>query len=177
MLTVTQLARECGLSRSAVLYYESIGLLRPATRSSSNYRRYGERELARLRQICVYRESGLKLEDIRKVLSTAATDASSVLERRLAQIGAEIEKLRGHQRSIVALLQRTRHIRRAQVITKDKWVEIMRAAGLTEADMHRWHTEFEKAAPQEHEEFLQFLHIPPDEIRTIREWSRKGAAK
>jgi len=61
------------------------------------------------------------------------------------------------------------------MITQDKWVEIMRAAGLTEADMHRWHTEFEKAAPAEHQEFLEFLQIPKDEITKIRDFSRKGA--
>ena len=46
------------------------------------------------------------------------------------------------------------------MITKDKWVAIMRAAGFTEDDMQRWHKEFEKAAPAEHQEFLEFLHIP-----------------
>ncbi len=60
-------------------------------------------------------------------------------------------------------------------MTKDKWVAIMRAAGFTEDDMHRWHAEFEKAAPEEHQEFLQFLHIRPEEIAKIRESSRKGA--
>jgi hypothetical protein len=49
----------------------------------------------------------------------------------------------------------------------------MRAAGFTEDDMRRWHAVFEKSAPGEHREFLEFLHIPPDEIETIREWSRK----
>ena len=46
------------------------------------------------------------------------------------------------------------------MITKDKWVEIMRAAGLNDADMHRWHAQFEKLAPAEHEELLKFLQIP-----------------
>jgi hypothetical protein len=50
----------------------------------------------------------------------------------------------------------------------------MKASGLTEADMHRWHAEFEKAAPEEHQEFLEFLHIPAAEIRTIRDWSARG---
>ena len=59
------------------------------------------------------------------------------------------------------------------MITKEKWVSIMKAAGLTESDMHHWHAEFERAAPEEHQEFLQFLHIPQEEIRTIREASRK----
>jgi hypothetical protein len=40
--------------------------------------------------------------------------------------------------------------------------------------MHRWHAEFERAAPAEHQEFLEFLHVSGEEIRTIREWSRKS---
>jgi hypothetical protein len=60
------------------------------------------------------------------------------------------------------------------MITKDKWIAIMRGAGFSESDMGRWHAEFEKSAPQEHQEFLEFLHIPTDEIAKIREWSRMG---
>jgi hypothetical protein len=41
--------------------------------------------------------------------------------------------------------------------------------------MHRLHTEFESNAPNEHQEFLEFLHIPEAEIRYIREWSRTKA--
>jgi DNA-binding transcriptional MerR regulator len=48
MYTVTQLARRCGLSRTALLYYESIGLLLPARRTAGNYRCYGEQDLVRL---------------------------------------------------------------------------------------------------------------------------------
>jgi hypothetical protein len=58
------------------------------------------------------------------------------------------------------------------MLTKDKLVSIMRAAGLTEEDMRKFHQEFEKAAPEEHQEFLEFLHIPADEIAKIREHSR-----
>jgi hypothetical protein len=48
----------------------------------------------------------------------------------------------------------------------------MRAAGLTEEDMQKFHQEFEKSAPAEHQEFLEFLRIPADEIVQIRERSR-----
>jgi hypothetical protein len=63
------------------------------------------------------------------------------------------------------------------MVTKEKWISIMKAAGFTETDMNRWHAEFEKSAPEEHQEFLEFLHIPAEEIRSIREWSRKGGAE
>lgn len=172
-MTVTRLARQCGLSRSTVLYYESIGLLKPASRSDGNYRQYGENDLARLRQICVYRDAGVALADIRAILDRPEGDAVSVLKRRLVELDAEISRLREHQVAILKLLRSENSFQRLKMVTKDKWVSIMKAAGFAEADMARWHAEFEKSAPQEHQEFLEFLHIPADEIRSIREWSRK----
>lgn len=174
MMTVSALARACGMSRTALLYYESLGLLRKAPRSAGNYRQYGQADLERLRQICSYRKAGLKLEDIRALLAAPSGGrATGVLERRLAEIAGEIERLRGHQRSILQLLSRKNSFRRTKVITKEKLVSIMRAAGLTDDDMHRFHQEFERSAPAEHQEFLEFLHIPQPEISQIREWSRK----
>ena len=173
MLTVSRLARRCGLSRSTLLYYEAIGLLRPSWRSAGNYRCYGEADLERLRQICAYRDAGLKLEDIRVILQRPESGAASVLQRRMVELNAEIETLRGHQRAIARLLSQEG---RMEVISKDKWVDIMRGAGFSEADMRRWHAEFERSAPAEHQEFLEFLHIPAGEIAGIREWSRKEGA-
>jgi DNA-binding transcriptional MerR regulator len=170
-MTVTRLARACNLSRTTVLYYESIGLLKRPPRTSGNYRSYSVRDVDRLRQICMYREAGLTLADIRSLLDARTNDASEVLRRRFVEIGAGIERLREHQRAIARLLRATDQLRRNHVVTKEKWVSIMRAAGFSEEDMRRWHKEFEKSAPQEHQEFLEFLHIPAEEIKTIRGWS------
>jgi MerR family transcriptional regulator, thiopeptide resistance regulator len=174
-MTVSNLARAAGLSRTAVLYYESIGLLRPAKRTAANYRIYGEAELGRLRQIRSYRSAGLTLDDIRTILNQPSSDFGAILRRRLLEIDAEILRLREHQRAIARLLQRSGKLRRKTVITKEKWVEIMRASGFSEEDMHRWHAEFEKSAPAEHEEFLKFLRIPDAEVQSIRSWSRQRA--
>ncbi len=176
MLTVTKLARHCGLSRSTLLYYESIGLLKPAPRSAGNYRSYGDRDLRRLEQICVYREAGLRLGDIRAILDGPDSGAAGVLERRLKELNAEVETLRRHQRAILKLLKRKRLFKGTEMISKQKWVSIMKAAGFTEADMQRWHVEFERSAPEEHQEFLEFLHIPPEEVRFIRDRSREAAS-
>jgi MerR family transcriptional regulator, thiopeptide resistance regulator len=174
-LNVTSLARTCGLSRSSVLYYEAMGLLKPARRSTGNYRVYGEKDLLRLRQICIYRGAGLKLADIRSILDDTCSNAAGVLKRRLIELSGEIDKLRDHQRAIARLLKDTDQLRNISMVTKQKWVEVMRAAGFTEADMQRWHTQFEHSAPQEHQEFLEFLHIPSEEVQSIRDWSRKMA--
>lgn len=180
MLTVTRLARSCNLSRSTVLYYESIGLLTRPRRSEGNYRVYGAKDVDRLRQICSYRDAGLTLSDIRSLLDaprdrTWANQASGVLRRRLVEIGQAIERMREHQRVIARLLN-TAEWRKDRMITKEKWTSIMSSAGFTNEDMHRWHREFERSAPQEHQEFLEFLHIPADEIQSIRAWSDRGGA-
>jgi len=177
MLTVTKLARRCGVSRTALLYYESIGLMPPPQRSGGNYRNYAEADMRRLLQIRAYRNAGLKLEDIRAILNTNSDrpgrGAAGVLKRRLLELDAEIGTLRAHQQAILRLLEHNA-LRKAKMITKEKWVSIMKACGLSSDQMNRWHAEFERSAPEEHQEFLEFLHIPAAEIKTIRTQSRTG---
>jgi len=176
MLSVSQIAKRCGLSRTAILYYETCGLLKPAIRSTAKYRLYGEKEVRLLELICLYRSVGMRVQDIRVMLSAPESKAASLLKRRLLEMDSEIMRLRNHQRLILRLL-RDKNIRRIKKkMTKQKWVSIMKSAGLTEADMHRWHQEFERSAPEDHDEFLHFLHIPEEEIHAIREWSRNRIA-
>lgn len=177
MLTVTKLARRCGVSRTALLYYESIGLMPPPQRSGGNYRCYAESDVERLSAIRAYRKAGLTLHDIRVLLKTRGLrggDASEVLQRRLVELDAQINALRAHQQAILKLLG-SKALRKADMITKDKWVSIMKACGFSDEQMHRWHAEFERSAPEEHQEFLEFLHIPAAEIKTIRAKSRKSS--
>jgi DNA-binding transcriptional MerR regulator len=171
-MTVTALARAAGISRSTVLYYESVGLLRKARRSGANYRVYGEADAQRLRQICVFRAAGLTLEDIRAALDHADGDFAAILDRRMTSIGEEIERLRSQQRAIARLLQATGRTRRKEMLSKEKWTKVMRDSGFSDDDMRRWHAQFEKDAPEDHEEFLRFLRIEEAEVKRIREWSR-----
>jgi DNA-binding transcriptional MerR regulator len=174
MLSVSQIANRFGLSRTAILYYESCGLLKPTHRTRANYRLYGEKEARALEQICLYRSVGLSVSSIRAMLSNPETDVAALLRRRLQELDSDIVRLRDHQRVILRLLQSKNILRRTKNMTKDKWVSIMKAAGFSEDDMRRWHREFEKAAPDDHNEFLNFLHIPAGEIKSIRDWSRKA---
>jgi MerR family transcriptional regulator, thiopeptide resistance regulator len=173
MLTVSKLARRCGLSRTALLYYESAGLMPRPARSSGNYRCYGEADVRRLLEIRSYRDAGLRLDDIRMILDRPGGDAYKVLKRRLVELDAEILTLRSHQQAILRLLHH-KTLRRVKDMTKQKWVSIMKACGFSDEQMHRWHAEFERSAPQDHQEFLEYLHIPAEEISTIRQQSRSG---
>jgi MerR family transcriptional regulator, thiopeptide resistance regulator len=171
-MTVSNMARACKLSRSTLLYYESIGLLPRPRRTVGNYRAYTPKDLDRLRRICVFRGAGVPLADIRQLLDGPRDDAAAVLRRRLVELGAGIERLRDQQRAIARLLKSAHKLRSIPMVTKEKWVAIMKAAGFSDDDMRRWHAEFEKGAPDEHQEFLEFLHIPPEELGRIRAWSR-----
>ena len=176
MLSVTQLARACGLSRTTVLYYESLGLFPAPSRSRGNYRQFGEQHLSRLRQICGYRSAGLTLADIQTLLAEPRpAETTAILQRRLREIGAEIERLKEHQRAILRLLEHRNTFIRRKNMTKEKWVAIMKAAGFADDDMRKWHQEFERAAPEDHQEFLEYLKIQQPEIEHIRAWSRQAA--
>jgi hypothetical protein len=51
---------------------------------------------------------------------------------------------------------------------KENWVSLLRAAGLDDEAMGKWHAEFEKLSPLLHQEFLEGLGIPNTEIPLIR---------
>jgi DNA-binding transcriptional MerR regulator len=172
--SVSRLGKRFGLSRSALLYYHRIGLLSPSARSRAGYRVYSERDAMRLAAICRYREVGLSLGQIRELLDRAPNRSAELLEARLDQLNAEIDRLREQQRIIVRLLANPRKLRGARAIDKDGWVAILRAAGLDDAAMQRWHVEFERMAPKAHQDFLASLGLSPREITRIREGSRAG---
>jgi len=173
--SIGRVARRFGLSRSTLLYYDKIGLLRPSARTDANYRVYSERDIRRMEQIAVYREAGLPLAAIGGMLDGRAGPAAAVLEERLVQINHEVQRLREQQQVLVKLLERPAALRRSRVLTKARWVSLLSATGLDEAGMRRWHVEFERMAPEAHEDFLESLGIPRPEIREIRRWSAEGA--
>lgn len=173
MLTISALAKESGLSRSALLYYDRLGLLKPAGRSGAGYRLYSSNETKRLEQICLYRQMGIPLREMKRLLATSNGNASvEILGRRLHVLGREIASLRKQQRQIVQLLRQRQLQKGVEMINKERWVEIMKAAGLKDEDMRNWHVQFEKMEPTAHQEFLESLGIETAEITKIRQWSR-----
>ncbi|MET2849267.1 MerR family transcriptional regulator [Vibrio owensii] len=167
MLTVTQLARECGLSRTTILYYEREGLLAPAHRSENGYRWYGEKEMQRLKTISSYRSYGLPISSIRTLLAQKGKSQAEILKDHFNELEHEIQNLRAQQKAIVVLLQEPQLIE-DNIVTKERWVQIMQAAGFSENDMVTWHQKFEEMEPAEHQKFLESLGIEQDEIVRIR---------
>ena len=109
MLTIGKLGARAGVKVPTIRYYEQIGLLPEAERSSGNQRLYDKKTLERLAFIRHSRDLGFTLEAIRDLLSLsdnpdqpcAAADAIakaqlSEVESRLARLTAlkgELERM------------------------------------------------------------------------------------
>jgi MerR family transcriptional regulator, thiopeptide resistance regulator len=172
--TISALAKESGLSRSTLLYYDRLGLLKPVGRNRGGYRIYSPVEVERLEQICLFRQMGIPLKEMRKLLDSTGGNASvEILQRRLRVLNREIANFRKQQRCIFEMLKQKQLQQGVEMINKERWVDIMRAAGLSDQDMQNWHKQFEMMEPEAHREFLESLGIKTDEIIKIREWSRK----
>lgn len=172
--SISQLARLFGLSRSTLLYYDRIGLLRARERTPAGYRRYTQNEFSKLERICIFRNAGLALRDVKKLLSDRAAPSVKILEKRLKELQDQILSLRGQQHAIIAMLKKATSGAFKPVVDKTMWVKMMEAAGMDESSMERWHAEFECRAPEAHKEFLLSLGISANEVRKIRDWSKRN---
>lgn len=173
MLTIGKLARKFHLSRSTLLYYDRIGLLKPSGRTPSNYRLYTQSDARRLEKIRLFRQAGLDLKTIAATLSTSRSSLAESLERQVDLLNQKIQDLRRQQHLIVGLLKEIRPDEPAiKVMDKQSWVRLLKSAGMDEKAMGGWHQAFEQLSPDAHQHFLESLGIPADEVRAIRRWSQ-----
>ncbi len=91
--TVHKLARLAGVSSRTIRYYDEIGILKPARINSSGYRIYGPDEVDRLQQILFYRELGVDLESIKKIISAPDFDELNALKEHREKLLDKREQL------------------------------------------------------------------------------------
>jgi MerR family transcriptional regulator, thiopeptide resistance regulator len=173
MYRISELARLAGLSRSTLLYYDRIGLLKPSGRTEAGYRQYSPADRERLATICSLRAAGLTMDDISRILSKGEEAEPRVLQRRLLELGDEIRALQSQQHLLAKMLKVQSLGELSEKIDKKAWTEMLRAAGMDDAAMKRWHAEFERRAPEAHHQFLLSLGISEEEARMIREMSQR----
>lgn len=77
--TVQKLGKLAGVSTRTLRYYDEIGILKPARINSSGYRVYGQGEVDRLQQILFYRELGVSLDRIKKIITSPSFDGTQAL--------------------------------------------------------------------------------------------------
>ncbi len=170
--SISKLARTCSLSRSTLLYYDRIGLLKPSGRTGAGYRYYTDADQRRLERIGHFREAGLTLKEIRAVLSSGGKPGTRLLEQRMRETSESIVGLKNQQRLLAGMLRQVASGNLPPTVDVKLWVKMLRAAGMDENAMHRWHVEFERRAPEGHQEFLLSLGLTPVEVEEVRGLSR-----
>lgn len=172
MYTIGQIAKRFKLSRSTLLYYDSIGLLPISKRTSSNYRVYSELDYRRLERICNYREAGIPLSRISELLNGSRSQVVSMLEARIREMSEEIGHLREQQKGIVRLLLDYQVRERACVVDNNAWKEIFNVAKFNDLDQWKWHRDFETTSPEHHRLFLESAGASVEKIVEIQHWAR-----
>jgi len=110
-LTISEVARQVGLRPSAIRYYEQIGLLPPATRSSGQ-RRYDSTVLYRLAIVQRARQLGFSLEEIRQLffgfrnVTRASERWQKLSQRKLAELDALMADMKTIRRLLCKMVHR-----------------------------------------------------------------------
>jgi DNA-binding transcriptional MerR regulator len=108
-LRVAELAAAVGVPSDTVRYYERAGLLPPPARTAGGYRSYDAGAVDRMRFIQGAQRLGLRLADIRDLLSIRDTGtcpcepAGQLLRRRLAEVDTEIARLAALRAEMAAM--------------------------------------------------------------------------
>lgn len=100
---IRQISRLAGISIRTLHYYDEIGLLCPARDASNGYRRYSDADLIRLQQILIYRELGLPLDQIKRILDSPAFNALQALKEHKAAL----EKRVAQTRTLIQTVEKT----------------------------------------------------------------------
>jgi DNA-binding transcriptional MerR regulator len=92
--TIKQIGTMAGISNRTLHHYDAIGLLQPTKSEANGYRQYSDADLIRLQQILFYRELGMPLEKIKRILDNPSFDALQALEEHKAALELRASQMR-----------------------------------------------------------------------------------
>ncbi len=99
---IGEAARQSGCAVSAIRYYEQIGLMGPAPRSTGGRRHYAPEDISRLVFIRRARDFGLSLDQVRALLTSAEAPPEACTPAR-AIVAARLEEVRAKRAELLAL--------------------------------------------------------------------------
>ena len=98
-MNIGQASRATGVSTKMIRYYESVGLIRPAERTDSNYRDFAERDVRELQFIRRARDLGFSVGEISHLLSLwrdrdrPSREVKAIAEKHVTDLDARIAEM------------------------------------------------------------------------------------
>lgn len=101
---IKDLARKTGITVRTLRYYDSIGLLNPASKTDGGHRLYVQEDMRKLQQIQFFKSLGYSLKEIQDILTDPKWNWEQGLRGQLAYIMEEQERLRSMESSLRELI-------------------------------------------------------------------------
>ncbi|HBP38321.1 MAG TPA: MerR family transcriptional regulator [Clostridiales bacterium] len=114
--SINKLAKLAGISVRTLHYYDEIELLAPKRISSNGYRVYGPQEIDRLQQILFYRELGVPLDEIKRLIGSKNYDGIVALQGHLSAMKAKRDQID----RLIANLEKTIAAAKGETIMSDQ---------------------------------------------------------
>ena len=105
-------ASESGVTAKTIRYYESIGLIPPATRAENGYRNYTEFDVETLRFIQHSRRLGFSVKDVGNLLELwgdkerSSADVKALALEHISEVERRIKELETIRRTLMDLTDR-----------------------------------------------------------------------
>ena len=157
MYTVKQLSKLAGITPRTLHHYDEIGLLKPSRVGANGYRYYGEESVLRLQQILFYRELGMPLEDIKKIMGRRDFDVLGALYGHKEALQKQMTRLN----RLITTVDNTIHHLKGTTIMSEKGL----FAGFSEEEQEQYAAEAEK------------IYDPETVRESNRKWKAYTAAK
>jgi MerR family copper efflux transcriptional regulator len=105
-------ARHSGVPSKTIRYYESVGLIQPADRSTAGYRVYDRQDVETLRFVQRARSLGFSVEEVGSLLalwrdrSRSSAEVKAMAARRAAEIDRKMAELAEMRETLTHLMER-----------------------------------------------------------------------
>ncbi|MDR0936895.1 MAG: MerR family transcriptional regulator [Oscillospiraceae bacterium] len=104
LLSISELARFARTSRTALIYYDNMGLITPLARGENDYRYYSDHQIATVNLVRTLKELGMPLKDIAKVVGNRTPETiMRLFDEQTKIIDGNIEKLQRVKQMIKTL--------------------------------------------------------------------------
>jgi DNA-binding transcriptional MerR regulator len=133
---IGEAARRSGCTVQTIRYYERIGLVAPATRTSGNQRVYDEGAVDRLSFIRHARALGFKLEAVRELLDLSANsdrtceEIDAIARAHLEAVRERIGRLRVLEAELARMVEACKH----ETVAECRVVQVLSNHALCETD-------------------------------------------